>query len=177
MATSSITPKMTKGDRSGGSLDGGSDAERISSGQPARGDPTHTSPNLTEGVDYYKPTSTVYLPIYIDDKMVMREIRPNRFEATSEYPTDANTLQQIGIPYCRVRSASRCCSPHPDNGAPAILPWGQTTMGARVERWIIIRSQEDFVRLDSQHDFALPITDGTEDRHHPEQHPQVRGRP
>ena len=155
--------------------------EVVQSGYPPAkqrgGDPLCASPNLTEGVDYYKPTSTVYLPMFFDGKMVMGEIRQNRFEATNEYLTDADISQQIGIPYCRERSASRCCSPHAHNGAPAILPWGQTTMGTRVERWIVIRSQQDFVQLDPQHDFALPITDGAEDRRQAEQHPQVQGQP
>ncbi len=177
MATSSTTPRLTTGERSGGSFDGGSGAGQISSGKTVGGDSLRASPDLTEGVDYYKPTSTAYLPAYINDKMVMREIRPNRFEATSEYLTDDNTLQQIGISYCRERSTRRCCSPHALSGAPAILPWGQTTMGTRMERWIIIHGQEDFIRLDPQHDFALPITDGAEDRHHAEQHPQVQGQP
>ena len=121
MATSSATPKITTGERSGGSFDGGSGAERISSRQAAGGDPLRASPNQTEGVDYYKPTSTVYLPMFIVNKMVMREIRQNRFEATNEYLTDADISKQIDIPYCRERSTSRCCSPR-DNGAPAILP-------------------------------------------------------
>ncbi len=130
------------------------------------GDPQHSrqnaedDPGLIKNVDYFIPTEQAFLPKKIGDKLVMRQIYNNKFEATNEFLNSDDK----GLYYKRSPSLNRPI-PTREDGVAAFLPWGQSTYGVEEKDYIAIFAlQQQSAPLSGQ---PLPLQD----------FPEVHGQP
>ena len=109
-------------------------------------------PELILDVHYFIPTEQAFLPKKIGDKLVMRQIYNNKFEATNEFLNSDDK----GLYYKRSPSLNRPI-PTREDGVAAFLPWGQSTYGVEEKDHIAIFAlQQQSAPLSGQ---PLPLQD------------------